>query len=108
VRWSLAYDKPLIMSEFGAGALAGKHGGPAERWTEEFQEDLYRRQIAMLRELPFLAGMSPWILVDFRSPRRPLPGIQDFWNRKGLLSNTGEKKKAFSVLQDFYRSLESR
>lgn len=107
VQWLLAYDKPLIMSEFGGGALAGKHGDVLDRWTEEYQEDLYRRQIAMLSKLPFLAGVSPWILVDFRSPRRPLPGIQDFWNRKGLISNEGQKKKAFYVLHSYYRSLEA-
>ena len=106
VVWQLAYDKPLIISEFGGGALAGKHGDSLERWSEEYQEDLYRRQIAMLEKLPFLAGMSPWILVDFRSPRRPLPEIQDFWNRKGLVSSAGEKKKAFHILQTFYESLQ--
>ena len=105
IRWKVAYDKPLVISEFGAGALAGKHGDVLERWTEEYQENLYRHQIEMLRELPFLSGMSPWILVDFRSPRRPLPEIQDFWNRKGLISNEGQKKKAFFVLQSFYESL---
>ena len=106
IRWQVAYDKPLIISEFGAGALAGKHGDMLERWTEEYQENLYRHQIEMLRELPFLSGMSPWILVDFRSPRRPLPEIQDFWNRKGLISNKGQKKKAFFILQSFYESLQ--
>lgn len=40
--------------------------------------------------------------MDFRSPRRPLPGIQDFWNRKGLISNKGIKKDAFYILQSFY------
>jgi beta-glucuronidase len=50
-----------------------------------------------------LSGLTPWILVDFRSPRRVLPGIQDGFNRKGLISSEGEKKKAFSVLQEYYR-----
>jgi beta-glucuronidase len=59
----------------------------------------------MLRKIPFLRGASPWILMDFRSPRRPLPGIQDYWNRKGLISNRGEKKKAFYVMQRWYREL---
>ncbi len=90
------------MSELGGGALAGRHGDVGERWTEEYQENLYRRQIGMLRQIPFLSGMSPWILVDFRSPRRPLPEIQDFWNRKGLISDEGAKKRAFFVLQSFY------
>ena len=105
LRWKSAYDKPLVMSELGGGALAGRHGGAGERWTEEYQEDLYQRQIGMLRKIEFLRGMSPWILVDFRSPRRPLPEIQDFWNRKGLISETGRKKKAFFVLRSFYESL---
>ena len=34
---------------------------------------------------------------------RPLNGIQDIYNRKGLVSDKGEKKKAFYVLRDFYR-----
>ena len=49
-----------------------------------------------------MRGMTPWILKDFRSPRRPLPHIQDFWNRKGLISDQGQKKKAFFILKEFY------
>src|SRR5213075_2355674 len=71
--------------------------------TEEYQVNVFEHQLNMLAHMPQLAGMSPWILMDFRSPRRPLPGIQDYWNRKGLLSEKGERKKAFAVLQAFYR-----
>jgi beta-glucuronidase len=106
--WKSPYEKPLIMSEFGGGALAGHHGDPLQRWTEEYQELLYQRQLAMLKRIPFLRGTTPWILMDFRSPRRPLPVIQDFWNRKGLVSETGQRKKAFRVLQDFYKELADR
>ena len=56
----------------------------------------------MLEKIDGLAGLSPWIIKDFRSPRRVLPGIQDFYNRKGLVSEKGEKKKAFFVLRDWY------
>jgi beta-glucuronidase len=103
-RWASKYNKPLIMSEFGGDAKFGLHGGPDQRWTEEYQENIYRQQIAMLKQIPFLRGISPWILMDFRSPRRTLPEIQDFYNRKGLISNEGQKKKAFFVLQEFYKS----
>ena len=105
IEWKTKYDKPLIMSEFGAGALYGKHGDVLTRWSEEYQEDLYRRTVKMLKRIPFVRGTSPWILMDFRSPRRPLPGIQDFRNRKGLISDQGEKKKAFFVLQEYYSEL---
>ena len=105
--WVSKYDKPLIMSEFGADALFGKHGDAQTRWTEEFQDSLYEHQIAMLKRIPFLRGVTPWVLKDFRSPRRTLPGIEDYFNRKGLVSDRGEKKKAFFVLQQFYRELQN-
>jgi len=106
-KWQSKYNKPLIMSEFGGDAKAGLHGAPNERWTEEYQENIYRQQIAMLKQIPFLRGLSPWILMDFRSPRRDLPGIQDYYNRKGLISNEGQKKKAFFVLQEWYQQLSA-
>ena len=107
-KWQSKYNKPLIMSELGGGAKFGLHGAPTERWTEEYQAEVYRQQIAMLKQIPFLRGLSPWILMDFRSPRRELPGIQDFYNRKGLVSNEGQKKKAFFVLQEYYKTLSSQ
>ena len=106
--WKVTLNKPLVISEFGADALYGHHGDKNARWTEEYQKDLYEHQIAMLRKIPSLRGMSPWILTDFRSPRRPLPGIQDFYNRKGLISSRGERKQAFYVLQKYYRELAAR
>ena len=78
------------------------HGSADQRWTEEFQAEVYRQNLAMLSKIDGLSGLSPWILVDFMSPRRPLPGIQDFFNRKGLISDQGKKKAAFYVLKDFY------
>ena len=106
-QWKTAFDKPFVLSEFGADAQAGRHGAAGARWTEEFQADVYRRQVAMFRRIPFLSGTIAWVLVDFRSPRRPLAGIQDYFNRKGLVSDRGERKEAFYVLRDYYRSLAS-
>jgi beta-glucuronidase len=104
--WTSEFDKPLVISEFGAGARYDLHGDEQTRWSEEYQAAVYRNQLRMLDEIPFLAGMTPWILVDFRSPRRPLPDIQDFFNRKGLISDRGFRKQAFFVLQEYYRSRE--
>ncbi len=103
ITWKTPYTKPLIMTEFGADAQFGLHGDPDERWTEEYQESVYRHQIVMLNKIPFLRGTTPWILMDFRSPRRVLPVVQDFYNRKGLVSDRGQKKKAFYVMQEFYK-----
>jgi beta-glucuronidase len=101
-QWKFAYDKPVIVSEFGAGALYNLHGDAQTRFTEEYQANVFDHQLAMWQRVPQLAGMSPWLLMDFRSPRRPLPGIQDYFNRKGLISDQGQRKQAFYVLQKFY------
>lgn len=100
--WESKYHKPVIMSEFGGGALQGKHGKVNERWTEEYQAAVYEHNITQLEKNPIFKGTTPWILKDFRSPKRPLANIQDYWNRKGLLSETGVKKQAWYKLHDFY------
>ena len=104
IQWEITQDKPVIISEFGAGAKQGYHGDAEMRWTEEYQEELYLQTLQMIDRIDQLAGVSPWILVDFRSPRRVLPKIQDGWNRKGLISEDGVKKKAFFILQSYYQS----
>ena len=106
ISWVIKYNKPVMISEFGGGALQGLHGDIHTRWTEEYQEDLYTKNLKMLSKIPQLRGMTPWILYDFRSPKRVLPNIQDGWNRKGLISQNGTKKKAFFVLKNFYDQIE--
>lgn len=102
VRWVVPYNKPVLISEFGADALQGRHGERTARFTEEFQADLYRKTLPMLECIPQLRGLTPWILCDFRSPRRSLPVVQDGWNRKGLIGENGTRKHAFRVLQEYY------
>jgi beta-glucuronidase len=103
MQWKFAYAKPVIVSEFGADAAFGLHADAQTRFSEEYQANLFEHQIEMLKRMPALAGVTPWLLMDFHSPRRPLPGIQDYFNRKGLISDRGQRKQAFYVLQQFYR-----
>ena len=108
ITWQIKYNKPVMISEFGAGCLEGMHGDKETRFTEEHQQDLYTRNLAMLNKIPQFRGVSPWVLADFRSPRRQLPGIQDGWNRKGVIGQNGTKKKAFYVLRDFYNQQQTK
>jgi beta-glucuronidase len=107
-RFDIKLNKPVVITEFGADALGGYHGDSATRWSEEYQELLYKNQFTMLKAMSQLRGMTPWILADFRSPRRQHPYFQEFWNRKGLISETGKKKKAFYVLKAFYDEVQQQ
>jgi beta-glucuronidase len=96
-------QKPIIISEFGAEAKAGNHGPKNQRWAEEFQLDFYKHNFVMLSKIPQIRGFAPWVLMDFRSPTRNIPLLQDGYNRKGLISEEGEKKEAFHFIQKVYK-----
>ncbi len=106
-KWQLIYQKPIIISEFGGEAKFGSNGGPkdeAASWSEEYQEQIYKDQVALFKVTPNLAGVCAWILIDYRSPTRMHPVYQQGYNRKGLLSELGERKKAWYVLNQYYKS----
>lgn len=106
--WKVAEGKPLIISEFGGEALYGQSGdeNAASSWSEDYQARLYRDNLQMFRNIPNLAGVSPWILFDFRSPFRFHPTNQEDWNRKGLVSDQGYRKKAWYIMHGYYESLK--
>src|SRR5579863_823462 len=109
-QWKLAYQKPVVISEFGGEAKYGnKAGSPdeANSWREEYQEKIYKDQISMFGTMPNLAGVIAWILVDYRSPVRMQPVYQNGYNRKGLLSENGERKLAWWVLKNYYNTADS-
>ena len=96
----------MLISEFGGEALYGQHGAidVAASWSEEYQEKLYLDNIEMFKNIPNLCGITPWVLFDFRSPTRMNYQNQNGWNRKGLVSDKGMRKKAWYVVKDYYNS----
>jgi beta-glucuronidase len=103
ITWRVPADKPLLFSELGADAKAGFHDPQTMRKeSEEYQAEYFRQTLKMADKVPTLVGMSPWVLKDFRAPRRQHPVFEAGWNRKGMISETGERKQAFAVLADYY------
>lgn len=102
--WHTPDNRPVILSEFGADAMAGVHAeGTPFKFSEEYQAEYYRQTLRMADNIANLSGMSPWILKDFRSPRREHPIYQNGWNRKGLISETGVRKQSFDVMAEYYK-----
>ena len=68
LRWNVFPDKPLVISEFGCEALSGRTGESdvAGSWSEDYQAALYRDNLTMFGNIPNLAGVSPWVLFDFK------------------------------------------
>ena len=98
--------KPVLVCEFGGDARAGQRGTIDDLWTEDKQKRLYEQQIETFKKCPYIAGLTPWILYDFRCPRR-LNRYQEKFNRKGLIgADRKTKKEAFYVMQKFYHEGE--
>jgi beta-glucuronidase len=111
IKWNfICKDKPVVITEFGGEALYGNNSGPkdeASSWSEDYQAQIYRDQIAMFGKMTGLSGVFPWLLADYRSPIRMHPVYQKGWNRKGLISDNGEKKKAWFILKGYYDSIRN-
>ncbi|WP_217220445.1 glycoside hydrolase family 2 protein [Mucilaginibacter paludis] len=105
-KWKLICpEKPVFISEFGGEALYGSNNGPTDEaayWTEAYQAKIYTSQVAMFGTVPNLCGVCPWLLFDYRSLGRMHPVYQKGYNRKGLLSEKGEKKKAWYMMKEYY------
>ncbi len=100
-------DRPVVVTEFGADAFPGHRGTITDKGTEDCQRYVYEEQIRTLRDISYIRGMTPWILYDFRCPRRTT-AIQKYYNRKGLLSpDKTYRKPAFYTLQEFYRQKQA-
>jgi beta-glucuronidase len=106
-QWETVFDKPLFFSETGAEAQTGFFADSLTRFSEDYQMWFYREQIAMMKRMPDnYVGFAPWILCDFKSPKRNNPVYQEGWNRKGVIDNEGSKKKAFYILKAYYDEME--
>ncbi len=107
-KWNIEFpDKPVFISEFGGEALYGNHGGAVDEaayWTETYQENIYKNQVEMFANIPNLCGVCPWLLFDYRSLGRMNQVYQKGYNRKGLISENGEKKKAWYIMNNYYKS----
>jgi beta-glucuronidase len=99
-------EKPVLVCEFGGAARLGQRGSVDELWTEDKQKRLYEQQVETFKKCPYIAGTTPWILYDFRCPRR-LNRYQEGFNRKGLIdADRKTRKPAFYVMQKFYEEMK--
>ncbi|MEO1020972.1 MAG: glycoside hydrolase family 2 TIM barrel-domain containing protein [Bacteroidota bacterium] len=108
VAWESDFTKPLVFSEFGAGAVYGNRGDKMTRWTEDFQAYFIDQTMTMALDIPFLRGTMPWVLKDFRTPRRYHGQFQQYWNRKGLIDPQGNRKQAFVTLSNWYSCIQQQ
>lgn len=99
-------DKPVIVTEMGAEAASGLHGGKMEVYTEECQAAVYEKQFEILFSYSFIRGVTPWILYDYASMRR-MNIMQKGYNLKGIIgADRKSRKMAWDVVKKAYERKE--
>jgi len=95
-------DKPILITEFGAGAIWGQHSMDAVKWSEEYQLAQVTGQIKTMRENAHVAGCYIWQYCDIRvHPARALRRPRSM-NNKGLVDEYRRPKSAYWAVRDLY------
>jgi beta-glucuronidase len=86
------YGKPVLVSEFGADAIAGHHALPPEMFSEEYQADLVDAYLDVCEARPWVIAHHVWNLCDFKTAQ----GITraGAYNLKGVFTRDRRPKLA--------------
>lgn len=95
-RMHAKFKKPILVSEFGADALAGTHSLPAEQWSEEYQTELILGLIDVMRELDYVIGEHIWNFADFRTAQN---SVRVAGNKKGVFTRERQPKMVAHFLK---------
>ena len=96
-------EKPVLMSEFGAAALAGYHT-PFDKvkWSEEYQRDLFEYTIELFHKTPYMVGTYPWQFANIRtSPSMDINRVR-YFNNKGIVDEYRNPKLAYYKIKELY------
>lgn len=101
-------DKPILITEFGAGGLYGYHSMAARKWSEEHQAEHLRRQISELAANEHVAGCYIWQYCDILSnPERAIRRPRSL-NNKGLVDEYRRPKMAYYAVREAFSTLADR
>jgi beta-glucuronidase len=95
--------KPVIMSEFGAAALAGFHSHfDTVRWSEEYQRDLLEYTLELFHRTDYMRGTYVWQFCNIRtSPEMDINRAR-YFNNKGIVDEYRNPKAAFFKVKELY------
>lgn len=93
------YKKGIILTEFGADAIAGMHTAPAQMFSEEYQAEMIEKQYNLFADKPYAAGAHVWAFADFKTAQSISRVI---FNRKGIFTREREPKMAAHMLEKLW------
>ncbi|QPV62783.1 beta-galactosidase [Halosimplex litoreum] len=93
-------EKPLVVTEFGAGAVPGDRTHEGRKWSESYQADLLADCVDLFRERESVAGFTVWQFCDTLTNPDSAMTRPRTRNNKGVLDEYRRPKEAYRVLRE--------
>ena len=101
-------NKPIVMSEFGTGAIFGNKSFEELRWSENYQVEFYRHTLDLFLNDEDISGVYLWQFSDIRSnPKWSLMRVRGF-NNKGLVNEYRQPKLAYYTVKEIFEKQRSK
>ncbi|XP_029160975.1 beta-glucuronidase isoform X2 [Nylanderia fulva] len=103
--WYRKYNKPVLMSEYGADTMPGLHELPEYVWSEEYQKELLSKHFEAfdrLRHQGYFIGEFIWNFADFRTAQTY---TRVGGNKKGIFTRDRQPKMAAHHVRRRYHAL---
>ena len=104
--------KPVIMSEFGGGAIYGWRHPHRAKWTEQYQRDLLDESLRVYLNRPEVVGVAIWQFCDCRitpgKERAFWPSRPRSMNNKGTVDEYRRAKLAYQTVRKRMREATRR
>jgi beta-glucuronidase len=98
--WADKYDKPIVITEYGADTYPGLHDVLPGPWTEEYQVELLEMSHRVFDRIEAVVGEQVWNFADFATA----PGIMRVGgNKKGVFTRDRRPKAAAHILRRRWR-----
>lgn len=97
--WRAKHGKPILITEFGADAVAGMHHDPPRQWTEEYQAEMLTRQYRLFASTPGIIGAHVWAFADFKTSQIYMRVLL---NHKGVFTRERQPKLAAHALKKLW------
>lgn len=99
--WRKRFNKPLMMTEFGADTIAGFHSDPPVMFSEEYQCEILKQYHLAMDKYDFVIGEHVWNFADFATKQGV---IRVGGNKKGVFTRNRQPKAAAHLLKNRWES----
>jgi beta-glucuronidase len=103
--WAEQYEKPIVMTEYGADTLEGLHSIFPSPWTEDYQAEMLAMSHRVFDRIDAVVGEQVWNFADFAT----VPGVMRVGgNKKGVFTRERNPKAAAHLLRRRWRQGSAR